>query len=59
MIEQKESKKQKTKVISLYEETPKHFFEPCLNHKNIPLGPQKSKRTLKLSQNQKSELKEL
>ena len=28
MIEQKKSKTQKTKVISLYEETPKQFLNP-------------------------------
>ena len=54
-IEQKYSKIQKTKVISLYEETPK--LEP--NTKKSPLGLKKAKNDPKLSQNQKSELKEL
>ena len=36
MIEQKESKTQKIKVISLYEETPKQFLNPTPKVKNYP-----------------------
>ena len=35
----------------------KTVFEPISDPKNSPLGPQKVQVTLKLSQNQKSELK--
>jgi len=44
-----------TKVISVYEETPKTLSNP----KNSPLGPQKVKKYPKLSQNQKLEVKKL
>ena len=37
---------------------PKTVFEPDIDHKNSPIGPQKVKTTPKLSQNQMSELKE-
>ena len=53
MIERIQSKTQKTKVIILYDETPKQFLKPT--HQ----GPKKSKMTPKLSQNQMLELKEL
>jgi len=33
-------------------------FEPHIEHKNSPIGPQKVKTTPKISQNQMSELKE-
>ena len=58
MIEQKQSKTQKKKVINLNKETPKQFLDPTPNLKSSPLGPKKSKMTPKLSQNQLSELKE-
>ena len=38
---------------------PETVFEPNPNPKDSPLGPQKSKMTPKLSQNQMSELKEI
>ena len=38
---------------------PKTFFELYPNTKNIPLGPKNQKSIPKLSQNQKSELREL
>ena len=46
------------KYVKLHEWTPKQFFEPDIDHKNSPIGPQKVKTTPKLSQNQMSELKE-
>ena len=46
------------KYVKLHEWTPKQFFEPHIDHKNSPIGPQKVKTTPKLSQNQKSELNE-
>ena len=55
MSELKETKKMK--IIALYEQSPKEF-EPDIDHKNSPIGPQKVKTTPKLSQNQMSELKE-
>ena len=58
MIEQKKSKTQKTKVISLYEETPKHFLNPTPTPKIVDWGPKKSKMAPKLSQKQMSEIKE-
>ena len=53
------SKAQKTKFISLYEETPKQFFNPTPTPKIAHQGPKKSKMTQKSSQYQKSEFKEL
>ena len=54
MIEQKESKTQKTKDISLYEETPKQLnLTPTT--KKCPLGPQKVKNYTKI--NSKSKLR--
>ena len=44
------------KYVKLHEWTPKQFFEPDIDHKNSPIGPQKVKTTPKLSQNQMSEL---
>ena len=46
------------KYVKLHEWTPKQFFEPDIDHKNSPIGPQKVKTTPKLSQNQMSESKE-
>ena len=57
MIEQKQSKTQKTKVISLYQETPKQFLNPTPTPKIACQGPKTSKMTPKLSQNQMSESK--
>ena len=37
------------KVVELHEWTPKKFFEPHIEHKNSPIGPQKVKTTSKLS----------
>ena len=55
MSELKETKKMK--IIALYEQTPKQVLNPTLNPKIAHQGPQNSKTTTKLSQNQ-SELKE-
>ena len=43
MIEQKYSKTQKTKDISLFEETPKQFLNPTSSPKIAHWGPKKSK----------------
>ena len=59
MIEQKSSKTQKTKVISLYEETPKQFFNPYPDPKNSQLGPKKVKNDHKIKSKSKIELKAL
>ena len=58
MIEQKQSKTQKTKVISLYQETPNQLLYPKPAPKITHQGPKKSNMTPKLSQNPMSELKE-
>ena len=47
------------KVVQLHEWTQKKFLSPTLNLKIAHYGPKKSKTTPKLSQNRKSELKEL
>ena len=53
MIEQIYSKTQKTKVISLYEDTPKQF-EPFLDSKNSQFGAQKKpKKNQDFGQKQK------
>ena len=39
MIEQKQSKTQKTKVISLYEETPKQFLNPTSGPEKVKNDP--------------------
>ena len=57
MIEQKQSKTQKTKVISQYEETPKQFLNPTPTPKLANQVPTNSKMTQKLSQNQKLQWK--
>ena len=59
MIEQKYSNTLKTKVPSLYEETPKQFLNLTLTPKIAHRGPKKLKMTQKSSKNPKSELKEL
>ena len=46
------------KVVQLYDQTPKPFLKPFPDPKNSILGPQKVKKTQKLSQIQKPELKE-
>ena len=33
------------KYVKLYEWTPKQSFEPHIDHKNSPIGPQKVKTT--------------
>ena len=57
MIEQKKKNTLKTKVISLYQETPKQFLNPTPTPKIARQGPKKSKMAPKLSQNQISESK--
>ena len=47
MIEKNWSKTQKTKVINLYEETPKQLLNP-IPAKNCPLGHQKVKNDPKI-----------
>ena len=59
LIEQKQNNTLKTKVLSLYEETPKQFLNPTLTPKMAHQGPKKLKMTPKSSQNPKLELKEL
>ena len=57
MSESEETKKMK--VVQLHEQTPKQFSNQTLTPKIAHNGPKKSKMNVKLSQNQKSELKEL
>ena len=59
MIKQKYSNILKTKVLSLYEKTPKQFLNPTPTPKIAHWGPKKLKMTPKSSQNQKLEFKEL
>ena len=59
MIGQKQSNTLKTKGLSQYKETPKHFLNPTLTLKIAYQGPKKLKMTTKSSQNQKLELKNL
>ena len=46
------------KVVQLHEQTPKQFLNPSTAPKIARQGPKKSKMSTKLSQNQKSEVKE-
>ena len=47
MVEQKKSKIQKQKLL-VYTSRPKNSFEPYLNPKDSPLGPQKVKNDPKI-----------
>ena len=57
MSELKETKKMK--VVQLHEQTPKQFSNPTTTPKIAHQGPNKTKMTPKISQNQRSELKEI
>ena len=58
-IEQEQGNIQKTKVVSMYEQTPKYFSNPIPSPKIIHFGPKNPKMTPKSGYYQKSELKEI